>query len=106
MYHRLKGPGAETQRQTRKNTLPTAKARSISNVRKRDGKPNGRVIAQNTYGRGAAHSNSEDSIGTGNHAKREKTNKRKRKPDLAAEAGTGACGISPTLNTLKETQNT
>ena len=48
------------------------KARSISNVRKRDGKPNGGVIAQKTYWRGAAHSNSEDSIGTGNHAKREK----------------------------------
>ena len=45
------------------------------NVRKRDGKPKGGVIAQNTYWRGAAHSNSEDSIGTGNHAKREKTNK-------------------------------
>ena len=86
MYHRLKGPGAETQRQTRKNTLPTAKARSISNVRKRDGKPNGGLIAQNTYWRGAAHSNSEDRIGTGNHTKREKKrNETKRKPDLAAE---------------------
>ena len=53
--------------------------------------------------RGAAHSNSEDSIGTGNHARREKQNP---KPDLAAEAGTGACEMSSTLNALKETQNT
>ena len=67
---------------TRKLTLPTAKARSISNVRKRDGKPNGAVITQNTYWRGAVHSNSEDSIGTGNHARREKT---KAEPDLAAK---------------------
>ena len=32
----------------------------------------GGVIAQNTYWRGAAHSNSEDSIGTRNQAKRGK----------------------------------
>ena len=79
------------------------KARSISKVRKGDEKPNGGVIAQNTYWRGAAHSNSEDSIGTGNHARREKQNP---KPDRAAEAGTGACEMSSTLNALKETQNT
>ena len=103
MFHRLKGPGTETQRQTRKITVPTAKAQSISNVRKRDGKSNGGVVAQDTDGRGAAHSNSEDSIGTGNHARREKQNP---KPDLAAEAGTGACEMSSTLNALKETQNT
>ena len=57
-------------------------------------------MAQNTYGPGAAHSNSEDSIGTGNHARREKIRSRCR------EAGTCACDISPTLNELKETQNT
>ena len=60
MYYRLKGPGTEAQRNTRKITLLTAKARSISKVRKRDGKPNGGVTAQKTYWRGAAHSNSED----------------------------------------------
>ena len=54
-----------------------AKARSISNVRECDGKPNGGVMAQHTYWRGSAHSNSEDSIGTRNHAKREKQTKTK-----------------------------
>ena len=47
-------------------------------------------MAQNTYGPGAAHSYSEDSIGTGNHAKREK-NKQKRKPDLAVERPERVC---------------
>ena len=75
MYYRLKGPGTEAQRNTRKITLLTAKARSISKVRKGDEKPNGGVIAQNAYWRGAAHSKSEDSIGVGNLAKREKKNK-------------------------------
>ena len=36
-------------------------------------------IAQNTYWRSAAHSHSEDSIGTGNHAK-ERKKKQKQNP--------------------------
>ena len=63
-------------------------------------------IAQNTYWRSAAHSHSEDSIGTGNHAKREKSKKTKTKTrSRGREAGTGACEISPTLNAPKETKN-
>ena len=65
------------------------KARSISNVRKRDGKPNGGVIAQKTYWRGAAHSNSEDSIGTGNHAKREKKTNKSENPILRQRGRNG-----------------
>ena len=86
MYYRLKGPGTEAQRNTRKITLLTAKARSISKVRKRDGKPNGGVTAQKTYWRGAAHSNSEDSIRRGKHARREKI---KTKVDLALRGRNG-----------------
>ena len=64
----------------------------------------GGVIAQNTYWRGAAHSNSKGSIGTENYARTEE--KLKTKPrSRGREAGTGACEISPTRSALEETQN-
>ena len=99
MYYRLKGPGTETERQTKKIALPTVKARSIPNVRERNGKPNGGVIGQNMHWRDTAHSNSEDSIRTRNHANIYIKTKSKTRGREAA------CEISPTLNALKETQN-
>ena len=68
--------------ENKKNYPTHGECRGTSNVRKCQGKPNGWGITQNTYWRDLAHSNTEDSIGTGNHVRREKT---KPKPDLAAE---------------------
>ena len=52
---------------------------------------NGTVIAQNTYRRGAANSKSEDSIGTGNHAKREKKKKNENENPISRQRGRNGC---------------